>query len=159
MGDVLTLIEKAEEAFDMEEAEKLEKKLHKQEFTLQDYLDQLKQVKKMGSLKSILGMIGIDEKALDQAKIDDKQFVLAESIIQSMTLKERNHPEIINGQRRRRIATGSGTSVQQVNTFLKQYDDTRTMMKKMLGNKSMMNRMVRNIAKKSNLNMDDLKLD
>ncbi len=159
MGDVLTLIEKAEEAFDEEEAIKLEKKLHKQEFTLQDYLDQLKQVKKMGSIKSILGMIGIDEKAIDQAKIDDKQFVLAESIIQSMTIKERNHPDIINGQRRRRIAQGSGTTVQQVNTFLKQYNDTKLMMKKVLGNKSMMNRMVNSIAKKSNMNMDDLKLN
>ena len=112
MGDVLTLIEKAEEAFDFEEAVKLEKKIHKQDFTLQDYLDQLKQIKKMGSLKSILGMIGIDEKAIEQAKIDDKQFVLAESIIQSMTVKERNNPDIINGQRRRRIADGSGTTVQ-----------------------------------------------
>ncbi len=159
MGDVLTLIEKAEEAFDVEETLKLEKKLHKQDFTLQDYLDQLKQVKKMGSIKSILGMIGIDEKAIEQAKIDDKQFVLAESIIQSMTTKERNYPDIINGQRRRRIAQGSGTTVQQVNTFLKQYNDTKTMMKKVMGNKSMMSRMMKTIAKKSNMNIDDLKLD
>lgn len=159
MGDVLTLIEKAEEAFDFEEAVKLEKKIHKQDFTLQDYLDQLKQIKKMGSLKSILGMIGIDEKAIEQAKIDDKQFVLAESIIQSMTVKERNNPDIINGQRRRRIADGSGTTVQEVNKFLKQYNDTRLMMKRVLGNKSAMNRLVRNVAKNSNLNMEDLKLD
>ncbi len=159
MGDVLTLIEKAEEAFDFEEAMKLEKKIHKQDFTLQDYLDQLKQIKKMGSLKSILGMIGIDEKAIEQAKIDDKQFVLAESIIQSMTVKERNNPDIINGQRRRRIADGSGTTVQEVNKFLKQYNDTRLMMKRVLGNKSAMNRLVRNVAKNSNLKMEDLKLD
>ena len=159
MGDVLTLIEKAEEAFDFEEAVKLEKKIHKQDFTLQDYLDQLKQIKKMGSLKSILGMIGIDEKAIEQAKIDDKQFVLAESIIQSMTVKERNNPDIINGQRRRRIADGSGTTVQEVNKFLKQYNDTRLMMKRVLGNKSAMNRLVRNVAKNSNLKMEDLKLD
>ena len=159
MGDVLTLIEKAEEAFDFEEAIKLEKKIHKQDFTLQDYLDQLKQIKKMGSLKSILGMIGIDEKAIEQAKIDDKQFVLAESIIQSMTIKERNNPDIINGQRRRRIADGSGTTVQEVNKFLKQYNDTRFMMKRVLGNKSAMNRLVRNVAKNSNLKMEDLKLD
>ena len=159
MGDVLTLIEKAEEAFDFEEAVKLEKKIHKQDFTLQDYLDQLKQIKKMGSLKSILGMIGIDEKAIEQAKIDDKQFVLAESIIQSMTIKERNNPDIINGQRRRRIADGSGTTVQEVNKFLKQYNDTRLMMKRVLGNKSAMNRLVRNVAKNSNLKMEDLKLD
>lgn len=159
MGDVLTLIEKAEEAFDFEEAMKLEKKIHKQDFTLQDYLDQLKQIKKMGSLKSILGMIGIDEKAMEQAKIDDKQFVLAESIIQSMTIKERNNPDIINGQRRRRIADGSGTTVQEVNKFLKQYNDTRLMMKRVLGNKSAMNRLVRNVAKNSNLKMEDLHLD
>ena len=159
MGDVLTLIEKAEEAFDFEEAVKLEKKIHKQDFTLQDYLDQLKQIKKMGSLKSILGMIGIDEKAIEQAKIDDKQFVLAESIIQSMTVKERNNPDIINGQRRRRIADGSGTTVQEVNKFLKKYNDTRLMMKRVLGNKSAMNRLVRNVAKNSNLKMEDLKLD
>ena len=159
MGDVLTLIEKAEEAFDFEEAVKLEKKIHKQDFTLQDYLDQLKQIKKMGSLKSILGMIGIDEKAIEQAKIDDKQFVLAESIIQSMTVKERNNPDIINGQRRRRIADGSGTTVQEVNKFLKQYNDTRLMMKRVLGNKSAMNRLVRNVAKNSNLKVEDLKLD
>ena len=159
MGDVLTLIEKAEEAFDFEEAVKLEKKIHKQDFTLQDYLDQLKQIKKMGSLKSILGMIGIDEKAIEQAKIDDKQFVLAESIIQSMTVKERNNPDIINGQRRRRIADGSGTTVQEVNKFLKQYNDTRLMMKRVLGNKSAMNRLVRNVAKNSNLKMEELKLD
>lgn len=159
MGDVLTLIEKAEEAFDVEEALKLEKKIHKQDFTLQDYLDQLKQVKKMGSLKSILGMIGIDEKAIEQAKIDEKQFTRAEAIIQSMTKKERNNPDIINGQRRRRIAEGSGTTVQEVNKFIKQYNDTRFMMKKVLGNKSAMNRLVRNVARKSNLKMEDLNLE
>ena len=159
MGDVLTLIEKAEEAFDEEEAIKLEKKLHKQDFTLQDYLDQLKQVKKMGSIKSILGMIGIDEKAIEQAKVDEKQFDRAEAIIQSMTKKERNNPDIINGQRRRRIALGAGTTVQEVNRFLKQYNDTKLMMKRVLGNKGTMNRMVRNIAKKSNLNLKDLNLN
>ena len=159
MGDVLTLIEKAEEAFDAEETLKLEKKIRKQDFTLQDYLDQLKQVKKMGSLKSILGMIGIDEKTIEQAKVDEKQFVRAEAIIQSMTIKERNYPDIINGQRRRRIATGAGTTVQEVNKFMKQYNDTKMMMKKVLGNKGMMTRMVRNIAKKSNLDMKDLNLD
>ena len=159
MGDVLTLIEKAEEAFDFEEAIKLEKKIHKHDFTLQDYLDQLKQVKKMGSLKSILGMIGIDEKAIEQAKIDESQFTRAEAIIQSMTIKERNNPDIINGQRRRRIAEGSGNSVQEVNKFIKQYNETRFMMKRVLGNKSAMNRLVRSVAKKSNLKMEDLNLE
>ena len=159
MGDVLTLIEKAEEAFDEEETLKLEKKIHKQDFTLQDYLDQLKQVKKMGSLKSILGMIGIDEKAIEQAKVDEKQFDKAEAIINSMTIKERNHPDIIDGKRRRRIAEGAGTTVQEVNKFMKQYNDTKMLMKKVLGNKSAMTRMVRNIAKKSNLKMEDLNLN
>lgn len=159
MGDVLTLIEKAEEAFDEEETLKLEKKIRKQDFTLQDYLDQLKQVKKMGSLKSILGMIGIDEKAIEQAKVDEKQFVRAEAIIQSMTIKERNNPDIINGQRRRRIAEGAGTTVQEVNKFMKQYNDTKILMKRVLGNKSAMTRMVRNVAKKSNLKMEDLNLN
>ena len=159
MGDVLTLIEKAEEAFDIEETLKLEKKIHKHDFTLQDYLDQLKQVKKMGSLKSILGMIGFDEKIIEQANVDERQFVVAEAIIQSMTIKERNNPDIINGQRRRRIAEGSGTTVQEVNRFIKQYNDTKMMMKKVLGNKTAMTRMVRNIAKKSNLKMEDLNLE
>lgn len=147
MGDVLTLIEKAEENFDIETAERIEKKLKKQEFTLQDYLDQLKQIKKMGSIKSILGMIGIDQQAIEKAKVDEKQFVRAEAIIQSMTTEEREEPDILNGKRRRRIADGAGTTVQEVNRFIKQYNDTKFMMKKMMSNKGAINKMMGKMLK------------
>lgn len=147
MGDVLTLIEKAEENFDIETAERIEKKLKKQEFTLQDYLDQLKQIKKMGSIKSILGMIGIDQQAIEKAKVDEKQFVRAEAIIQSMTTEEREDPDILNGKRRRRIAEGAGTTVQEVNRFIKQYNDTKFMMKKMMSNKGAINKMMGRMLK------------
>lgn len=156
MGDVLTLIEKAEEAFDEKEAERIEKAVRKQTFTLQDYLDQLKQIKRLGSLKSILGMIGIDEKALENSEAAEKQFTRSEAIIQSMTLKERNNPDILNGSRRRRIAAGSGTTVQEVNRFIKQYNDTKIMMKKVMSNKGMINKMMAR-AEKSGLNIKDLK--
>ncbi len=147
MGDVLTLIEKAEENFDIETAERIEKKLKKQEFTLQDYLDQLKQIKKMGPIKSILGMIGIDQQAIEKAKVDEKQFVRAEAIIQSMTTEEREDPDILNGKRRRRIAEGAGTTVQEVNRFIKQYNDTKFMMKKMMSNKGAINKMMGRMLK------------
>lgn len=147
MGDVLTLIEKAEENFDIETAERIEKKLKKQEFTLQNYLDQLKQIKKMGSIKSILGMIGIDQQAIEKAKVDEKQFVRAEAIIQSMTTEEREDPDILNGKRRRRIAEGAGTTVQEVNRFIKQYNDTKFMMKKMMSNKGAINKMMGRMLK------------
>ncbi len=153
MGDVLTLIEKAEETFDVEEAMKLEKKIRKQSFTLQDYLDQLKQIKKMGSIKSILGMFGIDNQTLDKANIDENQFVRIEAIIQSMTVEEREDPDILNGKRRRRIAEGSGTSVQEVNKFIKQFNDTRMLMKGMMSNKGTMNKMMKQVMKQTG-NMD-----
>ena len=156
MGDVLTLIEKAEEAFDEEEAEKIEKSIRKQTFTLQNYLDQLKQIKRLGSLKSILGMIGIDEKALENSEAAEKQFKLSEAIIQSMTIKERNNPDILNGSRRRRIAAGAGTTVQEVNRFIKQYNDTKMMMKKVMNNKGAINKMIAR-AEKGGLNIKDLK--
>lgn len=156
MGDVLTLIEKAEEAFDEEQAEKIEKSIRKQTFTLQDYLDQLNQIKKLGSLKSILGMIGIDEKALENSKAAEDQFKRSEAIIQSMTIKERNNPDILNGSRRRRIATGAGTTVQEVNRFIKQYNDTKIMMKRVMSNKGALNRMIAK-AEKGGLNIKDLK--
>ena len=156
MGDVLTLIEKAEEAFDEEEAEKIEKSIRKQTFTLQNYLDQLKQIKRLGSMKAILGMIGIDEKALENSEAAEKQFRLSEAIIQSMTLKERNNPDILNGSRRRRIAAGAGTTVQEVNRFIKQYNDTKMMMKKVMSNKGAINKMIAR-AEKGGLNIKDLK--
>ncbi len=156
MGDVLTLIEKAEEAFDEEEAEKIEKSIRKQTFTLQNYLDQLKQIKRLGSMKAILGMIGIDEKALENSEAAEKQFRLSEAIIQSMTLKERNNPDILNGSRRRRIAAGAGTTVQEVNRFIKQYNDTKMMMKKVMNNKGAINKMIAR-AEKGGINIKDLK--
>ena len=157
MGDVLSLIEKAEEAFDEEEAIKLEKKLRKQQFTLQDYLDQLKQIKKLGSIKSILGMIGIDQKAIEEAKIDEKQFSRVEAIIQSMTIEEREDVDILNGKRRRRIADGAGTTVQEVNKFIKQYTDTRNMMRSLMSGKGPMNKFMKNVMKEAEkLEMDKM---
>ena len=153
MGDVLTLIEKAEEAFDEEEAIRIEKRLRKQQFTLQDYLDQLRQVKKLGSIKSILGMIGIDDQAIEKAKIDEREFVRAEAIILSMTLEEREDPDILNGKRRRRIAEGAGTTVQEVNKFIKKYTDTKLVMKSMMSGKGALGKMMKNVMKNAE-NMD-----
>ena len=150
MGDVLSIIEKAEESFDEEEALKLEKKLKKQGFDLDDYLAQLKQMKKLGSFSSILKMLpGMD--ALKNVKIDDKEFDRIEAIISSMTKEERRNPKILNGSRRIRIAKGSGTTVQDINKFMNSYEMTQKMMKKMTGNKGMMKKMMR---KFENGNMD-----
>ena len=138
MGDVLSIIEKAEESFDIAEAEKLEKQLRKGEFDLNDYLAQLKQIKKMGSFSSILKMIPGMSKIKD-LKVDDKEFTRIEAIICSMTDKERRNPKILNGSRRLRIAQGSGTTVQQINQFMKSFEMTQTMMKKMKTEKGMKN--------------------
>jgi len=140
MGDVLSIIEKAEESFDIEEAEKLEKQLRKGEFDLNDYLAQLKQIKKMGSFSSILKMIPGMNKIKD-LKVDDKEFIRIEAIISSMTDKERRNPKILNGSRRIRIANGSGTTVQQINQFMKSFEMTQAMMKKMKTEKGMKNMM------------------
>ena len=130
MGDVLSIIEQAEEAFDREEAEKLEKKLRKnKELDLNDYLAQLKQVKKMGSFSSILKMIpGMNKLSVN---VDDKEFVRIEAIISSMTNEERENPKLLNASRRIRIAKGSGTQVQDINKFMKSFELTQSMMKKM----------------------------
>lgn len=131
MGDVLTLIEKAEEAADAKESEKLAKKMLKNQFTLNDFLKQLQSIKKMGSLESILRMIpGLGHKLPADLKIDDDAFKHVEAIIQSMTDKERERPEILNGSRRLRIAKGCGRSVTEVNRLLRQFDDMKKMMKK-----------------------------
>ena len=136
MGDVLSIIEKAEETFDLEEAEKLEKKLKKQNFDLEDYLSQLRQMKKMGSFSSILKMIpGFS--AMKDVKIDDKEFVKIEAIICSMTKEERRNPKILNGSRRLRIAKGSGTTVEQINKFMKSFEMTQKLMKQMTSGKGM----------------------
>jgi len=136
MGDVLSLIEKAQTAFDEKKALELEKKLRSQQFTLDDFLDQLQQLKNMGPLNQFLGMMpGMNAKILKDVRVDDKQMVYLEAIIKSMTKQERVNPSIINASRRKRIANGSGTSIQQVNNLLKQFDSMKRMMK-MLSNPS-----------------------
>lgn len=134
MGDMLSIIEKAEEAFDEEEAIKLEKKLKKQEFDLDDYLSQLRQMKKMGSFSSILKMIPGMNKFGD-IKVDDKEFVKIEAIICSMTKKEKKNTRLLNASRRQRIAKGSGTTVQDINKFISSYETTQKLMKKMQNSK------------------------
>ena len=130
MGDVLTLIDKAQQQFDEKKAAELEQKLRKSLFTLDDYLDQLGQIKNMGSLEQLMGMIpGMKPGALKDAKMDEKLLARQEAIIKSMTRQEREHPEVLNASRRQRIARGSGTSVEQVNKLLKQYDQVKKMMK------------------------------
>jgi signal recognition particle subunit SRP54 len=130
MGDVLSFIEKAEQSVDEQEAKELERKLRKNQFTLEDFLDQLKRVRKMGPLTSILGMIpGLAGHQLSKLQVDDRELDRVEAIILSMTPYERNHPEAIKGSRRLRIAKGSGTNVQQVNQLIKQFDQMRKMMR------------------------------
>lgn len=130
MGDVLSLIEKATEHIDEEKAMKMADKLQKAEFDLEDFLDQLQQMKKMGPLQDLLKMIpGMDKKMLQDVNVDEKQMVRTEAIIQSMTIKERRKPSILNASRRRRIAAGSGTTVADVNRLIKQFEDMQKMMK------------------------------
>ncbi|MBR2339490.1 MAG: signal recognition particle protein [Clostridia bacterium] len=134
MGDVLSLIEKAEAAFDEKSAKELERKMRESTFTLEDFLVQMKQLKKMGNLDQLLSMIpGMSTGALKGATVDEKQMERTEAIILSMTKKEREKPEIINGSRRRRIANGSGTTVEDVNKLLKQFDQMKKMMKQFSG--------------------------
>lgn len=144
MGDILSVIEKAEETFDAEEAEKLEKQLRKKEFDLDDYLAQIRQIKKMGSFSSLLKMIpGMNQ--LKDVKIDDKEFVKIEAIICSMTTAEKRDVRILNGSRRQRIARGSGTSVQEINKFIKSFEMTQKMMKQMKSNKGGLKKMMKGI--------------
>ncbi len=131
MGDIVTLVEKAQEQFDIEESRKLQKKIARNEFNFDDFLKQIQQIKKMGNFKDIAGMIPGMGKALSKMDIDDNAFKGIEAIIHSMTAEERNNPKIINGSRRKRIADGSGTTVQDVNRLLKQFDETRRMMQVM----------------------------
>lgn len=132
MGDVLSLIEKAQDAYDEKQARELSAKIRKQQFDLEDFLDQLQQLKKMGSMQDLLGMIpGMNKKQLQNANVNEKDLVYTEAIILSMTKKERANPSIIDGKRRKRIAMGSGTTVQQVNQLLKQYKEMKKMMKQM----------------------------
>lgn len=130
MGDVLSIVEKAEEILNIEEAEKLEKQLQKNKFDLDDYLAQLKQLKKMGSMSTLLKMLpGADK--LKDVKVDDKEFTRIEAIITSMTSKERKNPALLNASRRKRIAKGSGTQVHDINKFMETFEMTQKMMKQM----------------------------
>lgn len=129
MGDILTLVEKAESQFDTQQAQKLEEKIRKNQFTFDDFLEQLGTIKKMGSIRDLLGMIPGMDKALKGVDIDEKGFNRVEAIIHSMTKDERNNPKIINGSRRKRIASGSGTTIQDVNRLLKQFEEMNKMMK------------------------------
>jgi signal recognition particle subunit SRP54 len=133
MGDVLTLIERAEELVDRQEAERMERKLREASFTLEDFLQQLQQVKKMGPLSQVLGMLPGMSKELKGVEVDDRDLARVEAIIHSMTPAERVNPKILNGSRRARIARGSGTTTQQVNSVIKQFDEARKMMKQLAG--------------------------
>jgi signal recognition particle subunit SRP54 len=139
MGDITTLVEKAQAQFDEEQAKKLEKKIRKNQFDFQDFLEQLQQIKKMGSLKDIMGMIPGMGKAIKDIDISDDAFKGVEAIIHSMTPYERANPDIINQSRKMRIAKGSGKDIADVNAFMKQFDQMRQMMKMM--NKMPMGRM------------------
>lgn len=143
MGDVVSLVERAQEQFDEEEARRLQKKIQKNKFDFNDFLNQIEQIKKMGNLKDLAAMIPGVGKAIKDIDIDDNAFAGIEAIIRSMTPSERTNPEVLNQSRRMRIAKGSGTSIQEVNRLVKQFDQTRKMMKMVTGNqmKSMMARM------------------
>ena len=138
MGDVLSLIEKAEQAYDEKKAQELERKIRESTFTLDDYLDQFSQLKNMGSLEQLMGMMpGMKPGALKDAKVDEKALARMEAIIKSMTRYEREKPEILNASRKKRIAAGSGTTVEEVNKLLKQFDQTQKLMKQFANPKQM----------------------
>ncbi|WP_278996305.1 signal recognition particle protein [Prevotella disiens] len=135
MGDVVSLVERAQEQFDEEEAKKLQKKIQKNQFDFNDFYNQIQQIKKMGNLKDLAAMIPGVGKAIRDVDIDDNAFKGIEAIIQSMTPKERTNPEVLNNSRKQRIAKGSGTNIQEVNRLVKQFDQTRKMMKMVTGSK------------------------
>jgi signal recognition particle subunit SRP54 len=137
MGDIVSLVEKAQEQFDQEEARKLTKKIASDQFNLNDFLAQIQQIKKMGNVKDLAGMIPGMDKALKNVDIDDNAFKGIEAIIRSMTPRERENPGILNGSRRKRIADGSGTTIPEVNRLIRQFDDTRKMMKSVTKARSM----------------------
>ncbi|MDO4310958.1 MAG: signal recognition particle protein [Prevotella sp.] len=136
MGDIVSLVERAQEQFDEKQAKELEKKIRKNQFDFNDFMNQIQQIKKMGNIKDLAAMIPGVGKAIKDVDIDDNAFKGIEAIINSMTPKERSHPEIINQSRRMRIAKGSGTNIQEVNRLLKQFDQTRKMMKLVTGTSS-----------------------
>jgi signal recognition particle subunit SRP54 len=144
MGDIVSLVEKAQEQFDAEEARKLQKKIAKNQFNFNDFISQIQQIKKMGNIKDLASMIPGVGKAMKNLDIDDDAFKGIEAIISSMTQEERENPILLNGSRRKRIASGSGTTIQEVNQLVKQFDETRKVMKMMSGGKNM-SRMMRNM--------------
>ncbi len=144
MGDIVSLVERAQEQFDADEAKKLQKKIAKNQFSFNDFLSQIQQIKKMGNLKDLAGMIPGMGKALKNMDFDDDAFKGIEAIIYSMTPDERENPSILNGSRRKRIATGSGTNIQEVNRLIKQFDDTRKVMRMMTKGNNM-GRMMQNM--------------
>ncbi len=146
MGDIVSLVERAQENFDEEQARKLQKKIAKNTFNLMDFFEQIQQIKKMGNIKDLVGMIPGAGKAIKDADIDDDAFKSIEAMIMSMTPEEREEPSIINGSRRTRIAKGSGTTLQDVNKLLKQFEEMRKMMK-MMNNPAAMASMMRNMPK------------
>jgi signal recognition particle subunit SRP54 len=143
MGDIVSLVEKAQEQFDEEEARKLQKKIAKNQFNFNDFLKQIQQIKKMGNVKDLMGMIPGMGKALKDTEIDDDAFKSIEAIIHSMTPEERENPKIMDGSRRKRIAIGSGNDIQEVNRLIKQFGETSKMMKMMTsgGGRNMMKMM------------------
>ena len=144
MGDIVSLVERAQEQFDEEEAKKLQKKIQKNQFDFNDFYNQIQQIKKMGNLKDLASMIPGVGKAIKDIDIDDNAFKNIEAIIQSMTPKERTNPEVLNLSRKQRIAKGSGTKIDEVNRLIKQFDQTRKMMKMVTGGSKMgmMNKMM-----------------
>ncbi|MBX7095689.1 MAG: signal recognition particle protein [Flavobacteriales bacterium] len=141
MGDVVSLVERAQEQYNEEQARKLQKKIAKNQFDFNDFYEQLQQIKKMGNVKDLMGMIPGMGKMVKDVEIGDDAFKHIEAIIQSMTPKERLSPDLINGSRRKRIAEGSGTNIQEVNKLMKQFEDTRKMMRMMSDKRNMMNMM------------------
>ena len=159
MGDVLSLIEKAEANYDEQKAKELERKLREQKFTLTDYLEQFGSIRKMGSIDQLMGMLpGVDSKALKDVNVDEKAIDRMEAVILSMTPYERDNPDVIGASRKKRIAAGSGTSVEEVNKLLKQYDATNKLMRQLqsgaggfggsFGGKMFGKRVSKNLAKK-----------
>jgi signal recognition particle subunit SRP54 len=150
MGDIVSLVERAQEQYSEEEARKLQKKIAKNQFNFEDFLNQIQQIKKMGNIKDLMGMIPGVGKAMKDLDLDDDAFKGVEAIIFSMTPEERNNPQLLNGSRRSRIAKGSGTNVQEVNKLIKQFDDMRGMMK-LMNDKNAMARMMKNMPGMPNM--------
>ncbi|MCB0381239.1 MAG: signal recognition particle protein [Flavobacteriales bacterium] len=147
MGDVVSLVERAQEQYDEEKARALQKKIAKNQFDFNDFMDQIGQIKKMGNVKDLMGMIPGVGKALKGVDIDDDAFKGIEAIIQSMTPHERSNPQVLNGNRRKRIAIGSGTNIQEVNKLIKQFEQTSKMMK-MMGDKNKMAKLMKSMPKR-----------